>query len=184
MTKRLAILAALVFLAGLLVLVINTLLFFRVTFPEAAFPVAEFDANTPRVVNIDDADYGYQVYALVESHGDPSPETTVSVTDADGRPIATTSTTGYADLIGRHYTRLAAFEVADTRPVTITIESGPLEDFAVFHNINDVLDRRSAGATPGWIAGFVLLLAAIGLLVAAMMKSEKSLDRQVSAGGH
>lgn len=165
---------------GLLVLAINTLLFFRTAFPEASFPVAEFDANTPREVQIDDAEYRYLIYALVDSHDAETPEASATVLAADGTPIETQPTTGYADLIGRYYKRLARFSVDEPGPVTITVESGPTEDFAVFRDIQDVLDRRSGAATPGWIAGFVLLALAIGLLVTAMLKSEKGLERRIS----
>jgi len=184
MAKNLAVLAGFAFLAGLAVLVVNTLLFFRAAFPEAAFPVAEFDANTPRRVEIEDPSYRYIVYALVDSHESEPPEASVRVRAADGAPIQTTPTTGYADLVGRYYKRLARFEVARPGPVTLTVESGPAEDFALFRDINDVIDRHSGRATPGWIAGFVLLALAIGLLVAAMLKSEKGLDRHISTAGH
>lgn len=180
MARNLAILAALVFLAGLLVLVVNTLLFFRTTFPEATFPVAEFDANTPREVQIDDDEYRYVIYAVVDTHDTEPPEALATVLAADGAPIETQPTSGYADLIGRHYKRVARFSVDEPGPVTVTVESGPAEDFAVFRDIKDVLDRRSAGATPGWIVGFVLLAAAIALLVTAMLKSEKGLERRIS----
>ena len=180
MTRKLIILSGLLFLIGLIALVGNTVLFIRAAFPEAAFPVAEFDANVPREFVIEDTDYRYIVYALVDSHESTAPEAIVSLLAADGTRIDTDPTQGYADLIGRYYKRLARFEVSQPGTLTITVGSGPTEDFAIFRDINDVLDRRTANAMPVWVVSAVLIVLSIGLLIVAMLKSEKDLDRHIS----
>ncbi|MFG0307497.1 MAG: hypothetical protein ACF8Q5_14940 [Phycisphaerales bacterium JB040] len=179
-TRLLAPISLLLFLASLAILALTTVLFVRAVVPAGMFPLREFDANTPTQVGIDTDRYRLIVYVQVpESRAEP-PDCAVTVTDADGDPIELAPTTGYADLLGRHYRRVGRFEVDSPQAVTVTAEAGPLEDFAVFHDFSDVFEHRTDQHLPGWIAGGVLLIASLACLVAFVLTSEKRMERRLA----
>jgi len=180
-TRLLAPIALLLFLAALAVGVVNSLHFLRVAFPEIHFPIAEFDANVEVPVRIDQPQYRCVVYVLVPAPDSKRPDTAVSITDADGNPLEFTETpSGYAHLVGRYYKRLGRFSVDTPQTVTASVESGPLEDFAILRDIGDVVDRRTGDYLPGWLAAGVLLILSLASLMGFVLTSEKRMERRLS----
>ena len=180
MTRLLAPIALLLFLASLAVLAVTSLYFLRAVVPTGMFPIKEFDANTPTQVDIDTDRYRLVVYVQIPQSRAHAPDADVSIADADGNPIELTEYNGYADLLGRHYRSLGRFTVDGPQSVTLTATAGPLEDFAVFHDFGDVIDHRTDQHLPGWIGGGLLLIASLACLVAFVLTSEKRLQQRLS----
>lgn len=178
--KRLVIVSIALLLIGLVIVGAPALLFARATGPSLAVPQAEFNAGATSVIEVPDPPIRYNLFAVVPNRDAPAPSATVSATDAAGEDVARSLNVDFwKEALGRSFKHSAVLTPTVAGPMTISIEADATEDFALFPHEIDLVKRESRRWMPFWIAGGVMLAAAVLCFVGFLFSVVFGPDRPV-----